>query len=90
MVQCALSTVDNPYDPIEDYRRWWLYDVSNGHNTSGVLMRFAEISDQFTDAENMYEIERAIDYIIQHDPLNMYKKIKKIDGKTPSIDPNKD
>lgn len=81
MVQCALTTVDNPFDPIEDFDNWWKYDTDKGYNTSGVLMRFAETSDEFTENENMYEIERAIDFIIAHDLLNRFKKVKKIDGK---------
>lgn len=83
MVHCALTTVDNPYDPLDDYTHWWQYEVSHGYNTSGVLMRFAEVSDQLTDVENDYEIERAIDYIIANDVLNMYKKVKKNEDGTP-------
>lgn len=39
-------------------------------------MRLAETSSQFTDNENAYEIERAIDKIVANDPLNIYKKLK--------------
>lgn len=39
-------------------------------------MRLAETSSQFTDNENAYEIERAIDKIVANDPLNIYKKFK--------------
>lgn len=45
-------------------------------NSSGLLMRLAETSSQFTDNENAYEIERAIDKIVANDPINIYKKLK--------------
>lgn len=35
-----------------------------------------QASSQFTDNENAYEIERAIDKIVANDPLNIYKKLK--------------
>lgn len=39
-------------------------------------MRIAETSSQFTDNENAYEIEKAIDKIVAADPINIYKKLK--------------
>jgi hypothetical protein len=50
--------------------------MDHGYNSSGLLMRLAETSSQFTDNENAYEIERAIDRIIAVDPTNNYKKLK--------------
>lgn len=76
MVRCFLTTTDNPYDPCEQFERWYQYDVDHGYNSSGLLMRLAETSSQFTDNENAYEIERAIDKIVANDPLNIYKKLK--------------
>ena len=40
------------------------------------LMRLAETSSQFTDNENAYEIEKAIDRIVAADPQNIYEKLK--------------
>lgn len=76
MVRCFLTTIDNPYSPYDEFDQWYRYDTDHGYNSSGLLMRLAETSSQFTDNENAYEIERAIDRIVAADPLNLYKKVK--------------
>lgn len=73
---CAITTIDNPYNPFEQFTPWFLFDVEKGYNTCGYLGRIARTSDQLTDDENNQEIERAIDEIIKHDVLNIYKKVK--------------
>ena len=72
-----LSTIDNPYDPFDNFSSWYMYDVESGYNSCAYLARIAKTSDQFTDAENDEEIERAIDEIIQYDFRNIYVKVKK-------------
>ena len=76
MVRCFLTTFDNPYSPYEQFEEWYRYDTDHGYNSSGLLMRLAETSSQFTDNENAYEIEKAIDRIVAADPQNIYKKLK--------------
>lgn len=77
-VRCAITTFDNPYDPFDEFDDWYRFDMMDrGYNSCGVLARFLYTSDQFTDEENAYETERAIDYIIAHDPLNRFKKVKR-------------
>lgn len=76
MTRCFLTTIDNPYSPYEQFEAWYQYDTDHGYNSSGLLMRLAEISSQLTDNENAYEIEKAIDKIVVNDPLNLYKKLK--------------
>ena len=72
-----LSTIDNPYDPFDNFSSWYMYDVESGYNSCAYLARIAKTSDQFTDVENDEEIERAIDEIIQYDFRNIYVKVKK-------------
>lgn len=77
MIKCALTTFDNPFDPIDQFDSWFLYDIEKGYNTCERLARFANTSDQLTEKENNEEIERAIDEIVAIDFLNVYKKVKK-------------
>lgn len=76
-MKCMLTTIDNPYDPFNNFKAWYLYDVQKGHNCCSYLARIAKTSEQFTDTENEEEIERAIDEIIQYDFRNIYVKVKK-------------
>ena len=64
MVQYALTTYDNPYDPFDQFDEWLLYDEEMGYQTSSYLGRIARLSDELSDEENNQEVERAIDEII--------------------------
>ena len=75
--RCAITTVDNPYDPIDNFNEWFLFDIEKGYNTCGYLARIAKTSEQLSDSENDEEIEKAINEIIKYDFMNLYNKIKK-------------
>lgn len=77
MANCALTTIDNPFNPFEQFTSWLLFDSEKGYNSCAYLDRIAKTSDSLTDAENDQEIERAIDEIVKYDPLNIYVKVKK-------------
>lgn len=72
-----LTTIDNPYDPFEDFSRWFVYDSEKGYNSCGLLAIMTGISDSFTDDVNDYLINEAIDSIIENDFMHIYKKIEK-------------
>lgn len=77
MVEYALTTVDNPYDPFEDFDNWYRFDMDKGYNSCAYLDRIAMTSDALSDAENSEEIGRAIDEIIKYDFRNLYRKVSK-------------
>ena len=72
-----LTTIDNPFNPFESFKEWFLFDVEKGYNTCSYLGRIARTSDQLSDHENDIEVERAIDEIIENDFLNIYIKVKR-------------
>ena len=82
-----LTTFDNPYDPFEQFTSWNLFDIEKGYNTCSYLARIAKISDDMTDKEEQEETNRAIDEILQHDFLNIYKKVER-KNTVPSINSN--
>ena len=75
-MKVMLSTIDNPFNPFEDFNSWFLFDVEKGYNSCAYLDRIAITSDVMTALEEEQEIERAIDEIITLDPFNMYRKVK--------------
>ena len=72
--ECMLTTVDNPFDPFEQFTSWRLFDLEKGYNSCERLARFVELSDDLSEAEENEAIERAIDEILKYDILNIYKK----------------
>ena len=74
---CAITTIDNPYNPFEQFAQWFLFDVEKGYNSCAYLGRIARTSDQLSEEENDSEVERAIDEIIKYDFKNIYKKVIK-------------
>ena len=79
MSRCALTTIDNPYNPFTQFSNWFVYDVVKGHNSCGLLARIARTSDQLSDGENDKEIERAINEIIEFDLEDKFIKVSEDD-----------
>ena len=79
MRRCALTTIDNPFDPFEQFDQWFLYDVEKGYNSCAYLARIAKTSEQLSEPEYNDEIERAIDEIVRLDFMNIYNKVVKED-----------
>lgn len=70
-----LTTFDNPFDPFDDFTSWYMFDVEKGYNTCAYLDRVSNVTDDMSQKEASKEIERAIDEIIEFNPLNIYKKV---------------
>ena len=77
-IQVALTTFDNPFDPIDEFDSWFRYDCDHEYYSCAYLARIARTSDALSDQENDEEIERAIDEIIKYDFRRIYKKVKRI------------
>lgn len=73
-----LTTIDNPFDPFDDYDNWRRYDEEYHYpNTNSYLARIAKLTEDMSQKEEDEEIERACDEIIELNPLGIYKKVKK-------------
>lgn len=73
--KCMLTTVDNPFDPFEQFTSWFMFDEEKGYHTCSYLGRIERTSDQLSEEENELENERAIDEILKYDFRNIYKKV---------------
>ena len=56
--KCMLTTVDNPFDPFEQFTSWFMFDEEKGYHTCSYLGRIARTSDQLSEEEN--ELENTI------------------------------
>lgn len=62
--EVAITTTDNPYDPLTDYDRWDNYDRQQGYGTSEYLARVVRTTTEFGEGTYAEDIERAIDEIV--------------------------
>lgn len=72
---CALTTIDNPFNPLTEFDKWNLFDIEKGYYSCAYLARIARTSDLLSDCENSLIIENAIDEIIELDFRKIYKKV---------------
>lgn len=72
----GLTTVDNPFNPIDDFDHWWNFDIEHGYTTCELLDRVSFESDLVSPDQNDFERERAIDAIVEMHPT-LYKKVVK-------------
>ena len=72
--ECMLTTIDNPFDPFEQFTSWLMFDIEKGYNSCSYLARIVNLSDDITQKEMDEEIDRAIDEIITLNPLGIYIK----------------
>lgn len=76
----AITTFDNPFNPITEFNDWNNFDTEKGYYTCNYLGRITRISDGMSQVEYDREVERAIDSIITSDPFNLYKKVEMEDN----------
>lgn len=73
-----LTTFDNPFNPFNDFVRWWKEDLLLGHDCCGTLARESNVSDVASDDVNDKEIVEAMNRIVKIDPM-IYKIVFKSD-----------
>ena len=71
----AITTIDNPFDPIDQFDEWFAFDNAKGYGTCSYLARVAKTNDSFPEEMQVEETERAIDEIIANDFMHIYKKV---------------
>lgn len=74
----VLTTIDNPYNPKEDYDNWRRWDIENGYHTEEYLARMMDVPlDVDMDDEVTLSLiaDRAMQEIIEHDMAQIYKLV---------------
>lgn len=81
----SISTFDNPFNPFVDFENWFLFDCEKGYYSLNKLARLSKVDDSMSAKEEAKEVERAIERLIEIDPLNLYIKVYK-----PGFEPRSD
>ncbi len=55
-----LTTVDNPYNPFEEWIPWYMQDIKLGHDTCGLLARMCFTADGINDEAELYAMRRIV------------------------------
>lgn len=72
---CALTTIDNPFNPFEDFDQWFLFDIDKGYQCCERVAKFAKTNAKMSQNEINIEVERAINEIIKYDFTNTFTKV---------------
>lgn len=72
-----ITTVDNPFDPFENFAAWNRWDQDHGYNTWSLVCRLAKISDDMSDSEYSDEISAACEEIARFNLSTKHKKVSK-------------
>lgn len=73
--QVALTTIDNPHDPWDDYPRWNAFDTEMGYHSSSLLARVVKTSNDLPENLQDQDVETAIDEIVRLNASGRHKKI---------------
>ena len=68
-----ITTIDNPFNPFEDFASWYDFDMEKGYCSCQRVARLANITDDMTDLEEEAEIERATKRLVDIDPLDIFQ-----------------
>ena len=66
-----LSTIDNPFDPFDEFDKWFNWDCLNGYDSCALLDRFSFTSSALPEKQNISELKRAMQEIVDNDPTGM-------------------
>lgn len=73
--ESMLTTVDNPFDPFNQFDEWYAFDTRHGYNSLGLLARIAKTSPYLSELDQSEAIESAIDEIVTENVLGVSKKV---------------
>jgi hypothetical protein len=77
MKQSMLTTIDNPFDPFEQFDEWFAFDTDKNYHSCSYLARITKSSEELSPIDEAIAIEAAIDEIVQLNVLGVYKKVTK-------------
>lgn len=77
MIVKAITTIDNPYNPFDEFELWYAFDEQKGYRSCSYLARIAKTSSKLTPYENQLIVNAAVDDIVRLNINGMYKEVSK-------------
>ena len=77
MEVAMLTTIDNPFDPFEQFDEWYAFDTQKGYYSCDYVARLAYTSPELSALDQAQAIESAIDRIVALNLSGVYKKVKR-------------
>ena len=77
MIKVGITTIDNRFDPIEDFDRWWNEDRRLQHLTLERLSILGQFSDDLSPLDEAQEMERVAKRMMELFPHEGYRLVKR-------------
>jgi len=77
MMESMVSTIDNPYNPFEDFDSWYAYDEQAGYHTTGFVSRIIATSPELSKPDQDLAYEQAIDEILRENVSGIYIRVSR-------------
>lgn len=77
VVDRMLTTIDNPYDPFDQFDQWYAFDTQMGYHTCSYLARLCKSSPELSEIDQDMLTYTAMDEIVANDPTKMYKQVER-------------
>ena len=75
--QFHITTIDNPFNPFENFDEWFQFDVEKGYYSCSKIARLVDNIENTEEKQEDELLEEAIDRLIEIDPLDIYRKLVK-------------
>jgi len=73
--EVRITSIDNPYDPFDEWDKWLLFDNASGYHTCERLASITTISDQFSEEEVYDSVDDSIDELIKYGCIDKFGNI---------------
>lgn len=71
-----VTTNDNPFNYFTQFDQWLAFDTAKGYHTLSFLARVVRSSDDLSDPDQEDAIDIAVNEIVQHNVLGIYRKVE--------------
>jgi hypothetical protein len=75
VTESLLTTFDNPFDPFDEFKAWYSWDISAGYHTLSLLARIINTSYELSEADELLAHEQAVDEIVRENVSGMHRKV---------------